>query len=131
MKYLLDTGVWLWSVGDPARMPPATREVLGDRSQEIFLSAVTSWEVAIKAATGKLELPEPPTTYVPSRMVMQGLRPLPVSHQHALAVFRIPHHHRDPFDRLLMAQALVEDLTILTADREFKKYDVPILWCGR
>ena len=131
MKYLLDTGVWLWSVGDPARMPPATREVLADRSQEIFLSAVTSWEVAIKAATGKLELPEPPTTYVPSRMVMQGLRPLPVSHQHALAVFRIPHHHRDPFDRLLMAQALVEDLTILTADREFKKYDVPILWCGR
>jgi PIN domain nuclease of toxin-antitoxin system len=131
MKYLLDTGVWLWSVGDPARMPPAARKVLADRSQEIFLSAVTAWEVAIKAALGKLSLPQPPTTYVPTRMALQGLRPLPVSHQHALTVFGFPHHHGDPFDRLLIAQALAENLTILTADREFTKYDVPILWCGR
>lgn len=131
MKYLLDTGVWLWSVGESERMPAAALEILADRNQEIFLSAVTSWELAIKVSTGKLELPEPPTTYVPSRMAMQGLRPLAISHEHAALVFRLPHHHRDPFDRLLIAQALVEDLTILTADREFRKYDVPILWAGR
>jgi PIN domain nuclease of toxin-antitoxin system len=64
-------------------------------------------------------------------MMMQGLRPLPVSHTHALAVFGLPRHHRDPFDRLLIAQSTVENMTLLTADREFKMYDVPLLWCGR
>ena len=103
MRYLLDTGVWLWSVGDAARMPAAALEVLADRNQEIFLSAVTSWEVAIKVSAGKLKLPEPPATYIPSRMAMQGLRPLSISHPHAALVFVFPHHHRDPFDRLLIA----------------------------
>jgi PIN domain nuclease of toxin-antitoxin system len=131
MNYLLDTGVWLWSVWEPERMSREAREVLAASAQAIFLSAVTSWELAIKAAAGKLKLPEAPSSYVPSRMVLQGLRPLPVSHQHALAVFGLPLHHRDPFDRLLIAQASVENMTVLTADREFRKYDIPVLWCGR
>ncbi len=131
MNYLLDTGVWLWSVGDSQRIPRKARELLADNSQVFFLSAVTSWEVAIKTAAGKLELPEPPGSYVPSRMVRQGLRPLPVSHQHALAVFGLPAHHKDPFDRLLIAQALLENLTVLTADRRFGEYEVAIVWCGR
>ena len=131
MSFLLDTGVWLWSAFEPMRMSQAARDILSDSTQELFLSPVTSWEVAIKAANGKLHLPEPPGTYVPSRMVRQGLRPLPISHQHALVVFSLPAHHRDPFDRLLVAQALVENLTLLTADREIRNYDVPLLWCGR
>ncbi|PYX22712.1 MAG: PIN domain nuclease [Acidobacteria bacterium] len=131
MSYLLDTGVWLWSVGEPERMSSSAREIFADRTEELFLSAVTSWEVAIKVASGKLRLPEPPGTYVPSRIMMQGLRPLPISHMHALAVHGLPPHHRDPFDRLLIAQAIVENMTLLTADREFKKYDLPLLWCGR
>lgn len=131
MSYLLDTGIWIWSVGDPQRIPSKARSILADKTQEIFLSAVTSWEVAIKAASGKLRLPEAPGSYVPSRMVLQGLRPLPISHQHALAVFTLPPHHADPFDRLLIAQAFREKLTILTADRWFLEYDVPLVWCGR
>ncbi len=131
MSFLLDTAVWLWSVWEPTKMSQPARDILSDSAQEIFLSPVTSWEVAIKAASGKLQLPEPPGTYVPTRMVRQGLRPLPISHQHALVVFGLPPHHRDPFDRMLIAQALVENLTLLTADREIKKYDVPLLWCGR
>ena len=131
MSFLLDTGVWLWSVSEPERIAQAGREILADSAQQLFLSPVTSWEVAIKAASGKLQLPEPPGSYVPTRMAHQGLRPLPISHRHCLAVYGLPRHHGDPFDRLLVAQALEENLTLLTADREIRKYDVPLIWCGR
>ncbi len=131
MRYLLDTGVWLWSVWEPERIARKTRAVMADLHQDVFLSAVTSWEVAIKSAAGKLSLPEPPGSYVPRRMADQGLRPLPVSHQHALAVFSLPAHHRDPFDRLLIAQANLEDMVLITADRIFEQYPVQLLWAGR
>jgi PIN domain nuclease of toxin-antitoxin system len=131
VTYLLDTGVWLWSVGDPTRILSKARQVIVDVKQDVFLSAVTSWEVAIKAGSGKLRLPEPPDLYVPRRMASQGLRPLAVSHQHALAVFALPLHHRDPFDRLLIAQAQVEGMTLITADRMFDRYPVQLLWAGR
>lgn len=131
MRYLLDTGVWLWSVLEPERIARKTREVVADLHHDVFLSAVTSWEVAIKSAAGKLSLPEPPGSYVPRRMADQGLRPLPISHQHALAVFSLPAHHRDPFDRLLIAQANLEDMVLITADRIFEQYPVQLLWAGR
>jgi PIN domain nuclease of toxin-antitoxin system len=131
MKYLLDTGVWLWSLWDPDRLSRRSRAVLADFGHEIFLSAVTSWEVAIKSRAGKLHLPEAPGTYVPRRMADQGLRPLPVSHRHALAVFGLPDHHQDPFDRLLIAQSNLEDMILITADRLIEKYPVQILWAGR
>jgi len=131
VKYLLDTGVWLWTLWQPERISPRSRAVLANLSHEVFLSAVTSWEVAIKSGVGKLSLPEAPGTYVPRRMADQGLRPLPVSHQHALAVFGLPDHHRDPFDRLLIAQANLEDMILVTADRMIEKYAVQILWAGR
>lgn len=130
MTYLLDTGAWLWSVGEPSRLSRKARDVIADLSHEVFLSAVTSLEVAIKGASGKLQLPEPPDLYVPRRMASQGLRPLAVSHGHALAVFALPVHHRDPFDRLLIAQAKVEGMTIISADRIFDRYPVPLLWAG-
>lgn len=131
MRYLLDTGVWLWSLWEPERISRQGRAVLGDFRHELFLSAVTSWEVSIKCGAGKLTLPEAPGTYVPRRMADQGLRPLPVSHQHALAVFGLPDHHRDPFDRLLIAQANLEDMILITADRMVRKYPVQILWAGK
>ena len=131
MTYLLDTGVWLWSVGEPSRISRKARDVIAEVGQAVFLSAVTSWEVAIKAESGKLHLPEPPDLYVPRRMVAQGLRPLPVSHEHALTTFTLPAHHRDPFDRLLIAQAMVEDMTLITADRIFDRYAVELLWAGQ
>lgn len=131
MRYLLDTGVWLWSLWEPERISRNGRAVFADFSHDVYLSAVTSWEVAIKSAAGKLKLPEAPGTYVPRRMADQGLRPLPVSHQHALSVFGLPAHHHDPFDRLLIAQANLEDMILVTADRMIEKYPVPILWAGR
>ena len=131
MTYLLDTGVWLWSVGDPSRISRKARDVMADVSHEVFLSAVTSWEVAIKAASGKLHLPEPPDLYVPRRMASQGLRPLAVSHEHALTVFALPAYHRDTFDRLLIAQAKVEGMTLISADKIFDRYPVQLLWAGQ
>ena len=131
MKYLLDTNVWLWSLWEPERIARKAREEIADMSQTVFLSAVTSWEVAIKAAAGKLKLPEPPNSYVPRRMADQGIRPLPISHPHALAVFGLPPHHRDPFDRMLVAQARIEEMILVTAERILEKYPVEILWAGR
>ena len=131
MRYLLDTVVWVWSVSEPDRISRKAHEVMNDLDQEIFLSAVTAWEVAIKSGSGKLVLPEAPTSYVPRRMIEQGLRPLPISHQHALGVFSLPNHHRDQFDRLLIAQAKIEDMVLISSDRVFEQYDVPLLWAGR
>lgn len=130
MRYLLDTVVWVWSVWEPERISRKAREVMDDLEQEIFLSAVTAWEVAIKSGSGKLVLPEAPASYVPRRMIEQGLRPLQVSHQHALAVFSLANHHRDPFDRLLIAQAQIENMVLISSDKLFEQYDVPLLWAG-
>ena len=91
---------------------------------ELFLSAASAWEIAIKHAIGKLKLPEPPERYVPSRLEALRTLALPIEHSHALQVGSLPRHHRDPFDRLLIAQAQLEDLPILTSDEVFASYDV-------
>jgi PIN domain nuclease of toxin-antitoxin system len=130
MKYLLDTSVWLWSVGTVDRINKQGRDLLADGKQELYLSAASAWEIGIKAAFGKLRLPESPVRYVPRRLTQQGICPLPVLQQHALAVYELPMHHTDPFDRLLIAQGQLEDMVILTADNIFGKYKVRLMWCG-
>ena len=131
MKYLLDTAVWLWSLNSPELIGDEGREILERGDEEVFLSAVTSWEVSIKMRVGKLDFPGPPAHHVPRFMEKQNLRPLSVTHRHAAKVYDLAAHHGDPFDRMLIAQALVEDMVILTSDRSFKKYPAPLLWCGR
>ena len=131
MKYLLDTVVWLWSVGPTEKIGRKGLEILESAEAEIFFSAASAWEVAIKTRIGKVELPESPTTYVPKRLQEQGIRPLPVTQMHALRVYEFELHHNDPFDRLIVAQALAEELVLLTSDRIMAKYPVDIVWCGR
>jgi PIN domain nuclease of toxin-antitoxin system len=130
VKYLLDTGIWLWSIGNVERIAPKGREVLTNGQEEIYLSAASSWEISIKAGLGKLHLPAPPAQCIPSFMARQNLLSLPVTHAHAVKVYDLPPHHRDPFDRLILAQSIVEEMTILTADKAFTKYPVETLWCG-
>lgn len=113
---------------ESTRLSPQTRALLQDPANEIFLSAASSWEIAIKYALGKLPLPLPPLEYVLSRMETSGTAPLPVQHSHALQAGSLPRHHADPFDRLLIAQAQVEDLPILTADSQFEAYEVKLLF---
>jgi|SRR5882724_4236693 len=131
MKYLLDTMVWMWSVGSVENIGDRGREILADGEAEIYLSSASCWELAIKTQLGKYILPESPTSYVPKRLAEQGIRPLAITHIHAVKVYDLPLHHRDPFDRLIITQALMEDLVILTSDRDFKKYPVEVLWCGK
>ena len=127
MNVLVDTHVWIWSLADPSRLSAESRSLLSSSRNVIYLSAASAWELAIKAALGKIELPEPVETYVPTRMARQGITALPITHAHALRVSALPPHHRDPFDRLLVAQALVERLPILTADTAFDRYDVEVI----
>jgi PIN domain nuclease of toxin-antitoxin system len=128
VTYLLDTEVWLWSNFEPQRLSRQAYEIFADVKQEVFLSAASAWEIAIKWASGRLRLPEPPSSYVPRRMTDQGVRPLPISHQHASAVSVLPPHHRDPFDRLLIAQANFENMVLISADRLLRHYSVQLLW---
>jgi PIN domain nuclease of toxin-antitoxin system len=101
--------------------------MLLDPDTTILLSVASSWEIAIKYALGKLPLPTPPAEYVPSRMERSGTSGLAIEHEHALRVAALPPHHRDPFDRMLVAQAQIESLPILTADAVFDAYEVTIL----
>jgi PIN domain nuclease of toxin-antitoxin system len=129
MKYLLDTAVWLWSLKSPELIGDEGRRVLELGEEEIYLSAVTSWEISIKMRLGKLDFPGPPAHHVPRFMAKQGLRPLSVTHSHAAKVYDLPAHHSDPFDQMLIAQALVEGMVILTSDPWLKKYPATLLWC--
>jgi PIN domain nuclease of toxin-antitoxin system len=109
------------------RLSPATRALLQDPENQLFLSAASSWEIAIKYALGKLPLPVPPLEYVLGRMETSGTSSLAVQHSHALHAGSLPRHHADPFDRLLIAQAQLENLGILTADPRFGAYAVDLL----
>jgi PIN domain nuclease of toxin-antitoxin system len=129
MKYLLGTSVRLWSLAAPERIGREGLELLARGTEEFYLSAASSWEIGIKSGLGKLRLPEPAASYVPKRMAAQGIRPLAITHSHALAVSELPTYHSDPFDRLLIAQAQIEGMGILTADRAFRLYPVEIVWC--
>ena len=128
MRILLDTHSWLWMRAEPDRLSELSRQLLRNPESELFLSAASAWEIAIKFATGKLRLPQPPVAFVAQRLAEDRLSALPISLAHALHAGELPPHHRDPFDRLLIAQARIEGLTLLTADRELAKYDVPIHW---
>jgi PIN domain nuclease of toxin-antitoxin system len=127
VRLLIDTQCWLWMQAEPDRFGSETRKLLLAPGNELYLSAASSWEIAIKYALGKLPLPEPPTTYVPSRMQSSGVIGLAIEHAHALHVDSLPALHRDPFDRLLIAQAQLEAMSILTADRALALYPVTIL----
>jgi PIN domain nuclease of toxin-antitoxin system len=123
MNLLLDTHVLLWWLDDSPQLGDATREAIGDRDNVVFISAATLWEIMIKRALGKLEIPDEFEGIV----LREPFLHLDVSAQHAFMVGRLPHHHRDPFDRMLIAQALVERLTVVTADPVIRRYDVPVL----
>jgi len=128
MKLLIDTHCWLWWLSAPDKINRRAQRLVANRDHEVFLSAASCWEMAIKVALGKLRIEEPLHLFVPSRLAAQGMQQLAVTHAHALRVALLPHHHRDPFDRMLVAQAQLEGLTILTADRQLEPYDVDTVW---
>ena len=128
MRLLLDTQCWLWMQAAPERFSDCVRELLIDDGNELLFSAASSWEIALKYAQGKLALPDPPSRYVPSRLQSSGVTPIAVQHAHALRVAELPVHHRDPFDRLLVAQSQLERAPLLTVDDKLRAYDVELVW---
>lgn len=126
MTYLLDTHVFLWLQTDPGRIDAELLADLG-RADELLLSAASSWEIGIKHRLGKLPLPGPPPVWLPDRLVRSGVTALPVEISHTLAASQLPLHHRDPFDRLLVAQAQLLAVPLVTADSKLEPYDVEIV----
>lgn len=130
MRVLLDTHVWLWMIAEPHRFSEEAAALLDDPASELLLSAASSHEIAIKHALGKLVLPAPPLRYVPEQIERTGVTPIAIEHSHALAVSHLAPHHRDPFDRLLVAIAEVEAVPIVTSDRQLSAYDVEVFWAS-
>ena len=128
MKALLDTRTFLcWNLNDP-QLSDKVRDFISDGRNEIYLSAASAWEIAIKAAKGRLILPEDPAQYVANRLIQHHFSALPVEISHALHVYNLPQLHMDPFDRLLIAQSQMEDLPLLTADSVISSYPVNVIW---
>ncbi len=128
---LIDTECWLWWHLAPERLGASALALLEERRSPLLLSAASSWEIAIKVALGKLELPAAPDGFVPEQLAEDGIDPLAIEHAHALHVARLPPHHNDPFDRLLIAQAQLERCAFLTADAQLVDYEVDFVWGGR
>jgi PIN domain nuclease of toxin-antitoxin system len=129
VKLLLDTQCWLWWFAQPERLSEEAITNIADETNELWFSVASIWEIGIKVAIGKLPLPEPPDSYISSRMGQLDVRSLEITATHALRAASLPLYHRDPFDRMLIAQAQLEEMTLLSADAMLRQYsDVSILW---
>jgi PIN domain nuclease of toxin-antitoxin system len=131
MRFLIDTHCWLWAITSPERLKPLAMDLIESKDNTVVFSAVSAVEIAVKFSIGKLRLPEPPEAFVGSRMVSLAMAPLPIQINHALRVGLLPLLHRDPFDRLLVAQSQIERLPLLTADEQIVEYDVEVIWAGK
>lgn len=127
MSLLVDTHILIWLLAGSSHLSRDVQATLADRRNAVFLSVASTWEMAIKVGLGKLDLPPRLHAWLPAELDAAGLRLLPIDLEHTLGVETLPHHHRDPFDRLLIAQAIADGLTIVTADRVFGLYDVPLM----
>ena len=128
MRLLLDTHVLLWWHDQPARLTETAYSAINDLGNDVFLSVVNGWEIQIKAQLGKLTLPKPLRVLLQEEQATNGFRVLPVTLEHVYALDSFPLHHRDPFDRLLIAQAHQEGLTLVTHDPQLAAYAVSLLW---
>jgi len=131
VRALLDTHSFLWFVGGDARLSAPAQQTIEDLSNEIFISTASLWEIAIKVNLGKLDLGAPYEQFVPAELQRQKIAVFPIAVAHLSVVARLPLHHRDPFDRLIIAQALTEGMPVITVDEVFDDYGVQRIWRGR
>ena len=128
MKLLLDTHALLWFIGNDPQLSAPARENIENPAHEKFVSAANLWEIAVKLSLEKLKLPRPFGEVFPQQLEVNGFELLPISCVQLNQLVALPFHHRDPFDRLLIAQALADGMTVVTRDLEFSKYPAKILW---
>ena len=128
MKLLLDTHALLWFIGNNPQLSKASRQSIEDPANDKFVSAVSLWEIAIKISLEKLKLPRPFGEVFPHQLEVNGFELLPISCGQLTQLASLPFHHRDPFDRLLIAQAMADGMIIVIRDPEFSKYPANVLW---
>ena len=128
MKAMVDAVTFVWALLKDHRLSVAAKEILTSDDNELVFSLVSLWEISTKMKLGKFNQLGSSVAYIRDEMTEYGIELLPIRYEHILQLEALPHHHRDPFDRLLIAQAMTENLPILTADKKFKLYDVKVLW---
>ena len=128
MRLLLDTVTFLWVINDAPELSAQARELFIDAGNEVYLSSVSAWEIALKYGLGRLPLPEPPDRFVPAQRKQHGIDSLQLEEESALHLTRLPLLHKDPFDRMLVCQAIVHNLVILTPDDLVTQYPVRTIW---
>lgn len=129
MKALMDTHVFLWWIGDAPSLSSHAREVIADAGNEIYLSAVSVWEISIKARAGKLNVFSGDLErFIEKQVLENSFLPLPVTLAHSAKIYGLPNRHRDPFDQMLVAQSQVEGMPIISADPRIRPYGVDVIW---
>ena len=128
MKLLLDTCTFLWIILDDVQLSATARELFVNPAQAVYLSSISTWEIALKHGQGKLPLPESPERFVPEQRALHGIDPLPLDEPATFHLSRLPQRHRDPFDRMLVCQAIEHGMVILTPDTLITQYPVKTLW---
>jgi len=128
VRILLDTCTFLWIATDDPKLSKPARTAFRDSTNEVYLSAVSAWEISVKHGLGRLPLPAPPQRYVPDLRQRHGIEALPLGEEAALQLVRLPALHRDPFDRMLVCHAIAEGLLILTPDESISQYPIRTLW---
>jgi PIN domain nuclease of toxin-antitoxin system len=128
LRALLDTHAFLWWLTDDPQLPRNVRDIIADEKNELYFSAAGCWEIAIKARLGKITLPDKPDVFISDQLSLNGIRSLPVQSSHALHVFSLPPLHRDPFDRMIVSQAQLENMPVITSDPLIALYQVKLIW---
>ena len=128
MKCLLDTHAFIWLSTDDERLSGKARNAILDIRTSLFLSSASIWEMVIKTALGKLKLPDHPETFIRKQLVLAQIHELPVTFKHAFSLQQLPTYHKDPFDRILICQAIAGGMTILTPDTRISSYPVQVEW---
>lgn len=128
MKLLLDTHAFLWWIADSEHLSQPARAAIADGANDVYFSAASGWELAVKAGLGRVTLPDDLEGFVSEQLAINGFNVLPVHLRHALGVHRLPDHHRDPFDRMLVAQAIAEGMSLVSGDPQMSRYRADVLW---
>lgn len=127
MRYLLDTSVWLWMWNEPERLRNDARTIVEDPGNQLYVSSATAWEIATKASADRLELPAPVGEWLSDPRRLAEVTQLPITFAHASRAGTLPPLHRDPFDRMLVAQAQIENLTVITSDAKVAAYGIDVV----
>ena len=128
MTYLLDTHVFLWLAAAPEKLSTTVRDIVEQGESELLLSAASGWEIALLWKLGRIDLQEPPASFVPAAMQVLGITPVPIGFDTAITAATLPLIHRDPFDRILVAEAIKKGIPVLTKDQTIPRYTVSTLW---